>query len=113
MRLALLTLFILPAAPSFADERLEARIGPDTQKTPNLAAATAPHKAKGVWSFPGSWNVAYEADSGISGAPENLRFSDGFRQRFRAGARYDLAVLRPDTTLSQARSWWAGCEQPW
>lgn len=100
MRLALLTLFILSAAPSFADERLEARIGPDTQKTPNLAAATAPHKAKGVWSFPGSWNVAYEADSGISGAPENLRFSDGFRQRFRAGARYDSAKLKGSLSFS-------------
>jgi hypothetical protein len=98
---ALVFLFVIAAAnPAHADERTEARLGPDSKTTPNLAAATAATQAKGSWRFPGSWVGAYEADSGMTGAPGMTRFNDALRQRFSLGAEYKKGNLDASLRLS-------------
>ena len=105
MRLLVIPLLLM-SPNSFADERTEARIGPQTQTTPNLAAASAAQAAKkaspknGHWMFPGSWSVAYEADSGVTSAPNSTLYKDAFRQRFLTGALYTSPLLKAELKLS-------------
>ncbi len=104
MRLFVLSLVLTLASFARADERTEARLGPNSSTTPNLAAATAvpskPAANHGTWLFPGSWVGAYEADSGITAAPGITRFNDAFRQRFRLGAAYKKGDLNASLSLS-------------
>ena len=105
MRLLVITMFLM-STKALADDRTEARIGPTTQNTPNLAAATAdqmttkPSKKVGLWMFPGSWSGAYEADSGVTSAPDTIFYKDAFRQRFLAGALYTRGLLKAELKLS-------------
>ena len=88
-------------APGPAQDALQQKIEPktakpeakqsETRKAPE--AAPKPAADKTVWGFPGSWRGAYEADSGIAGAPGMTRFNDAKRQRFTGGARFTSGDL--------------------
>lgn len=107
MRPILISMILVLSSTASGDERTEARVGPNTQATPDLAAATADQaaaKPKGQaqtgWIFPGSWSGAYEADSGVKVGPDTTRFHDALRQRFIAGAAYTGRLLKANLSLS-------------